>query len=42
LRQKDLMRDSTLPLGSVTVDTKTGKTILHTPEGSQDLSPDCP
>jgi hypothetical protein len=42
LWQKDLTRDSTLPLGSVTVDTKTGKTILHTPEGSQDLSPDCP
>jgi hypothetical protein len=42
LWQKDLTRDSTLPLGSVTVDTKTGKATLHTPEGSQDLSPDCP
>jgi len=42
LRQNDLTRDSTLPLGSVTVDTKTGKTMLHTPEGVHDLSADCP
>ena len=42
LRQNDLTRDSMLPMGSVTVDTQTGRATLHTGEGSQDLSPDCP
>lgn len=42
LHPKDLMRDSTLPLGSITIDTKTEKTMLHTPDGSHDLSAQCP
>ena len=41
LRQKDLMRDSNLPLGSITLDTKTQRTIMHTPEGSHDFFTNC-
>ena len=41
LGQKSLARDSNIPMGSVSIDTKTGDTKLRTTDGIIDLDNGC-